>query len=423
VTVSGGESQWSPDFDPRLPKLPLVFDLGSVGELFERRRAKEQLKTPKAQVRVHSLQDVKYRPGVQCVATYELTFDDDGKSSTREIGVLHVGTGETVVFLPDEDSELDRLGEAMDPERMHHRFEAAPELQEALTEPPRIQALRYKPRLRCSLRYELATEKGKQVLFAKMLAQGGELLMTTLTQLEGQSRQLPTMPRVPPPLAYWSDMRLLLQRAVDGGAELHHVAFDEQRNVGERAEWMRKAGARLAGLHSAERPPGPLRTLKDDVSELMSYIPIMAAPDPGLAREYSDEVKRLSQADELDLTSVPSHGAFRTDQFMIQDGELVLIDLDGYCWAEPSRDIGNLLAYIGWKALRQPQYRSFVEQAREFFLAGYESIKALPDERRIALFDAASRLKIGGRRYRSLSFKEWHLVPRLIETSHNLLGR
>jgi hypothetical protein len=55
-------------------------------------------------------------------------------------------------------------------------------------------------------------------------------------------------------------------------------------------------------------------------------------------------------------------------------------------------------------------------------LQGYASIRELPDERRIALFEAASKLKIGGRRYRSLSWREWPLVPLLIESSRKLLG-
>jgi len=402
--------------------LPLAFDFGAVGGLFERKRAQAQPEAASTRVRVQSLQDVKYQPGLQCVATYELVVGDAEQSPSRVIGVLHISAGETLVLLPDEDPELDRLGEAMDPEPMRHRFDAAPELDATLTSPPRIDALRYKPRLRCSLRYKLETESGEQVLFGKMLAEGGKLTMSILAQLYGQSRQLASMPRIAPPLVYWPDLRLLLQRAVDGGDELHSIAFDQHRSVVERAAWMRTAGERLAGLHSAEHPPGPSRTLKDDVNELSSYTNAVAAPDPELAREYSLEVMRLSKAENAGSDLVPSHGAFRTDQFMIQDGELVLIDLDGFCWAEPSRDIGNLLAYIGWKAMRQPQHGSFVAQAREHFLQGYASVRELPDGRRIATFEAASRLKIGGRRYRSLSWREWPLVPLLVESSRNLLG-
>ena len=156
--MTTGETQWSPDFDPDLPLLPLAFDFGSVGALFERKLSRDRRKTANIDVRVQSLQDVKYQPGLQCVATYELVVGDTGQSPSRAIGVLHIRIGESLVLLPEEDPELDRLGEAMDPEPMRRRFEAAPELDGTLSRPPRIDALRYKPRLRCSLRYELETQ-------------------------------------------------------------------------------------------------------------------------------------------------------------------------------------------------------------------------------------------------------------------------
>ena len=152
------------------------------------------------------------------------------------------------------------------------------------------------------------------------------------------------------------------------------------------------AHCRSTPCGAALRRPSPWasRSLRDDVQELTTYTKAIAAPDPELARKYSLEVKRLSEAEGAGHESVPSHGAFRTDQFMIQDGELVLIDLDGYCWAEPSRDIGNLLAYIGWKAMRQPEYGHFVEQAADQFLQGYASVREPPD----AVADCAIRGRV-----------------------------
>jgi aminoglycoside phosphotransferase (APT) family kinase protein len=126
-------------------------------------------------------------------------------------------------------------------------------------------------------------------------------------------------------------------------------------------------------------------------------------------------VRSGSTDDEAEV--VASHGAFRTDQFMLRGDTLVMIDLDGYCWAEPARDIGNLFAYLEWRSVRQPRLAPFVGRARRSFLEGYASVREVPDEYRIALFEAASMLKIAGRRYRSLSFREWPLVPRLVEAA------
>jgi hypothetical protein len=409
------------DFDPALPLLNLVFDLTAVGELFGDHWRKEGPREgTHVSVRARKLQDVKYQPGLRCICTYELSVDSGNGKPALTVGVIEVDRQGARAALPHEDLVLDRLGEALDPERMQGRLEHLPGLKAVLTRPPRITALRYKPRLRCALRYDLSTRRGDQVLFGKMLAEDGERTMSTLCELDKLSHEVPAMPRIAPPLIFWADLKLLLQQAVDG-EEFHSVVFDERMAIDARVEWMRRAGERLAGLHSNEGPPGPVRSLTDDVEELVSYVAPMAAADAGLARSYEEGVERVASSTE-DSAPVPSHGAFRTDQFMIQGGDLVLIDLDGYCRADPARDIGNLLAYLRWKTIRQPHHGPFIDRATISFLEGYGSGGGSATRKQISSFEAASLLKIAGRRYRSLTWKEWPLIPRLIDDCSVLLG-
>jgi len=114
---------------------------------------------------------------------------------------------------------------------------------------------------------------------------------------------------------------------------------------------------------------------------------------------------------------VASHGAFRTDQFMIENGELVMIDLDGFCWANPARDLGNFMAYLRWKAIRKPHDAAFIEHVGQLFLQGYRAAGCAIDAGGLARYTADSLLKVAGRRYRSLTAKEWHLVPLLIDAA------
>jgi hypothetical protein len=416
-----GTTHVGSDFDPHLSQLPLVFDLDSVAALFERHwMATDRPEAGQITVRVRGLKDIKYQPGIQCVSTYELTVDHGGEGSVNALGVLRVNAEGVQVARPEEDPELDRLRQAMDPEYMRQRLRSASELRTELTGPPRITLLRYKPRLRCALRYDLPTSSGDQVLFGKMLAQGGEQTMFTLSRLHSRSLEHDEMPRFAPPLLYWPEERLLLQEAVDGD-EFHSMVFDNQTEPHERAQWMRRAGERLAGLHLGLDPRGPRRSLREDVEELTEYTPAIAASDPQLADLYSTEVRQVAMRADDDSSAVPSHGAFRTDQFLIRGGELVLIDLDGYCWADPARDIGNMFAYLRWRSIRQPHHAPFVESAKSAFLEGYASVTDLPRDRKLALFEAASLLKIAGRRYRGLTWAEWHLVPRVIHDARNLL--
>jgi aminoglycoside phosphotransferase (APT) family kinase protein len=117
------------------------------------------------------------------------------------------------------------------------------------------------------------------------------------------------------------------------------------------------------------------------------------------------------------------HGAMRTDQFLIDGGSggLVLIDLDGVCLAEPARDLGNLLAYLDWKAIRRPADAAWVERAGAAFQAGYATGRSVPADR-VAVYRAGSLLKIAGRRYRSLTVPEWPLVPALLDAAAALVA-
>ena len=198
-----------------------------------------------------------------------------------------------------------------------------------------------------------------------------------------------------------------------------HAAFDAAQDEGVRERWLHAAGARLAGLHAAQ-VAGPPRTLADDLDELREYIAPMAQPNPDLAQRYAAAVERIAERAGAPSAAAATHGAFRTDQYMIENGELVMIDLDGFCWAEPERDLGNFLAYLDWKAIRKPADAAFIGRAGQLFMEGYRAAGAAPSEQRLAIYRADSLLKIAGRRYRSLTVKEWHLVPQLLESAQAL---
>jgi hypothetical protein len=301
---------------------------------------------------------------------------------------------------------------------MRRRFAAL--LGDGAVESCAVTPVRYKPAARCVFRYELSGP-GRRVVFGKLLAEGGDQLMATVGALHAASAAARDMPRIPQPLAFWPDVRMLVQPEVAGGAELNDLAFDPAQDQGVRERWLGEAGARLAGLHAAN-VAGPPRTLADDLDELREYIAPMALPRPALAQRYQALVAQVAaQTDTPASAPVASHGAFRTDQFMIEGDRLVMIDLDGFCWAEPERDLGNFLAYLGWKAIRRPHDTAFIEHAGRLFLDGYRRAATAPSERRLALYQAASLLKIAGRRFRSLTVKEWPLVPQLLDAAQALL--
>jgi aminoglycoside phosphotransferase (APT) family kinase protein len=334
------------------------------------------------------------------------------------MGVIDVTPAGIALRLYDDDPRLPWLAAAVDPAGMRDRF--ATLLPDTSVEACAPAPVRYRSGVRCVFRYDVATAAGPRVFFGKLLAEGGAQLMATVDALHGAATADSRLPRIPRPLAYWPEIRMLVQPEVAGGAELNDLAFDPAQEAGLRERWLRAAGARLAGLHGAQ-VAGPPRTLADDLAELREYVAPMAQADPALAPRYAAIVERIASSAGADASApVAAHGAFRTDQYLIEGDDLVMIDLDGFCWAEPERDLGNFLAYLRWKAIRKPADAAFIERAGQVFMEGYTAAAPTPHARRLAIYEADSLLKIAGRRYRSLTVKEWPLVPRLVEAAEKL---
>jgi hypothetical protein len=405
------------DFDPQLPALSLAFDLAAVAQLFV-----EQWPHAKAgsiEITKCKPQDTKYQPGRRCTTTYALTVARSGVPAESTIGVLEITPAGPAHRLYDDDPKLPWLAFATNSQVLRERFGA---LLGTPIEDCTITPVRYRPGVRCVFRYDLATAAGKHTFFGKLIGQGAEDSMATIVALHNARSAFPAMPQVLPPLVYWPALHMLVQAEVVGGAELNDLAFDPAEDAATRERWLHNAGARLAGLHGCN-VAGPTRTMADDLDELREYIAPIAAVDPALAERYTAAVERLAAASANgEPAAVASHGAFRTDQFMIENGELVMIDLDGFCWANPARDLGNFMAYLRWKAIRKPHDAAFIERVGQLFLEGYRAAGHMIDGDWLARYTADSLLKVAGRRYRSLTAKEWHLVPLLLDAAEELVG-
>jgi hypothetical protein len=360
--------------------------------------------------------DTKYRPRERCQAVYELDLTGPG-GPRRDLGVLTLTAGGLAARRFDADPALPALAEALDPGRMAARLAAVVPGLTGCTPSP----VRYKPEARCVLRYELATAAGPLELYGKLLAGGVDELVTTIAALHSAAGG--GLPAVPPLTAAWPDLGLVLQPAV-AGAELHERAFDPAVPGTERLALLGSAGRGLAALHATALPGLRPATQAGDLAELRGYLSAIGRLDPALGERYAEVLAGLEQAGP-DRAQPPAtgHGAMRTDQFLLDraTGGLVLIDLDGVCLAEPARDLGNLLAYLDWKAIRRPGDAAWLTRAADAFVAGYATAGPVAHER-VAAYRAGSLLKIAGRRYRSLTVREWPLVPALVDAAAALSG-
>jgi aminoglycoside phosphotransferase (APT) family kinase protein len=411
------------DFDDQLPDLPNAFDFEEVADLFERKVfGPNASQDPIGTLNVKKLQDVKYRPSERCVTTYELIVGRPDRSPERTIGVLEFTPEGVIPRLFTADDRLPWLAKATDLNEMQQRFCELPAFagesdQIKLWE---IFPVRYKPGLHCVIRYTVRTPSGNKMFYGKSFTGHAQQLMNTVTELHKSSQENPDMPLISVPVAIWPEMEMILQTAVPNGVEFTHFIYDQRYDVSVREDWLVKAGRALGVFHNSSTAPSETKTVYDDLNDLHEYTRIIAKIKPDLAVKYEEVIQQIiTKVDHFtEPKFVASHGAMRTDQFILQGDRLAMIDLDSYCWANPARDLGNFLAYLCWKAIRQPEHAQFVERAGRAFLEGYLSVHEDIDEKWLSVYQAASLLKIAGRRFRSLTYLEWPLVIHLIQAAH-----
>lgn len=414
------------DFDDQLPDMPIAFDFEEVSDLFERKVfGPNSSQDPVGTINVKKLQDVKYRPSRRCVTTYELLVGRPDHPPERTIGVLDFTPEGVMPRLYTADDRLPWLATATNTHEMQRRFSELPALksygdQINLWE---IFPVRYKPGLRCVIRYTVHTPSGNKMFYGKSFSENAEQLMKTLTGLHQSSLENPDMPLISAPVANWPEMQMILQNAVPNGIEFTYFTYDQRYEASVRESWMVKAGRALAAFHQNSNAPSETKTIYDDLKDLHEYTAIMAKIKPDLAAKFEEVIQQIiTKIDHFtEPEAVASHGAMRTDQYIVQGDRLAMIDLDSYCWANPARDIGNFLAYLCWKAIRQPEHAQFVERAGRAFLEGYLNMQEDIDERWLSVYQAASLLKIAGRRFRSLTYLEWPLVIHLIQAAHSAI--
>lgn len=418
--------QWS-TLDSALPTLPLALDAAAVSRRFSQQWSPAA--GPAPLVKECRQQEIQYSPAQHCIVTYKLVVEPVEAAPYQTFVVVEATPAGLSQRCFTADRHLVGLTTAGVPAAMQERFVALAQAhgQGGAELHLSITPLRYKPRTRCALRYDVQNGAASTPYFGKLVAGQSVHLAHTITLLTAASRAEPALPHIAPLLAHWPDLAMVVQAAMPG-AELHSVAFDDRLAIDTRIGWLELAGRTIAALHSLDLPPdapgvGAPQWLADDVTGLAAYTAALGQANPTLAGRYTKAIAVLTAgaARYTEAAPVVSHGALRTDQFLLDDTHLVLIDLDSVCWASPARDLGNFLAYLTWKALRQPHHAPFIAQAQRAFLAGYQTRHALPPATWLTLYQAAALLKIIGRRYTGLTEQEWPAAATLLEQTLTML--
>jgi predicted glycosyltransferase len=393
------------DLDPALPSLWHALNPAEVAKQVARMwRGPGEAH----QVRACVLDYVRWSPGVECSACFRLTLASSSGRATSTLWVVSVRPEGVSHRAFSDDDGLRGLAVAADPRIM--RGWLAERLGRSVDECA-IGVVRYRPETRCVLRYELSGRNRVTVLYGKLLAgEAAAHLASTLTVL-GDGLAAPVVAAAP-------EWQFVVQSDT-GGRSLKQIATSPSPS--QLAE-VSAAGRLLARLQARKEPPAATRSLLDDADMLTRYVAACRRVSANNASRLAEGIEGVRSLAGTDAAAAPAHGAFRLDQVHITTAGPRLIDLDSYCWAAPERDIGNLFAYLRWRAIRRPESAQGLAAIRDAFLAGYESEStAQLREPRLRAYEAASLLKIAGRRYPRLKAHEWKWVPQLIDAASAVL--
>jgi aminoglycoside phosphotransferase len=190
--------------------------------------------------------------------------------------------------------------------------------------------------------------------------------------------------RVPHSLAYSQQHRTLLVESVDG---LSLTAPD----VLDPCAAYRALGRALGRLHALAPPNGARfrRTDPDRIeasAELIGSVRAdVAEPARQLAREISGRLDGNEDAAWL-------HGDVNFRNAILENGRIVLIDLDQAAAGPAAAELGSVLAslrYAGTIGLIRP---AVVPALKSAFLSGYSELRAAPDDAAVRAYTAAALL-------------------------------
>ncbi len=282
-----------------------------------------------------------------------------------------------------------------------------------------VEPVRYRPASRCVLRYRVRTASRETALFAKVF-QAGEFaaLSPVITSLADRAGVPELVPEV---VALWPQLQAVLVRAVPGRSA-SSVLSDPRVPAAERLAVARRVGRLLAQFHQQSGIEAPSWSAADQLAGLADSMAAADCAEGRLAAHYRSVLELLAVAPPAETHPVLAHGAFRAGQVVLgDDGHLTALDIDGICHSDRGRDLGNVLAYLMWQGVRQPQQRHAMEAAGRAILSAYEEVAGPLDEPSLDWWRAAGLLQVAARRFRRLETRDWTLTPILVERAAELL--
>ncbi len=315
-----------------------------------------------------TVEHISYTPGTSCVVLYAIrtgpadncqprwalaTFIADKGRDANGVGaagsVPLPEYGGLVEFFP-VDAGLPSLLGALSPDEIGPLLVTlgladAAQLSHP-TEGLTIEVLRYTPRTRCVVRYELddPTNTTPRELIGKVYRSGKRAAEAWRAQSALYASSSSTI-RFPKPLALVEARCLVLMEKVAGDSMRDRLLAD----TGPPAEELvGLAASALASFHQLELRSERSPSIGTEVAALRKHIERLEVVAPDLARRAAQLLHKVSAAAERCKSGPPSplHGDYTPSQLILGAASITIVDFDRVGFGDPAVDVGTFMAKL-----------------------------------------------------------------------------
>ncbi len=282
---------------------------------------------------------------------------------------------------------------------------------------PRV--LKHTPGKRCVIEYRLFTraapERPQRLIAKRYRKERGHAIFENLRSL-WLAASLPGVSeprlRMPEPMAYLPELKMILQRAAPG-RQFSEFAAEE-----DLTDAVRRIAINLAGLHNLTVTRGERKTLPEHLEKYCRPGPqALSAACPQLEPLTTNLVERILADESLQRAPlVPAHGDLNLAQIFITNEAAYFIDFDGFCLTHAALDLGNFLVTL------QTRFGEASMEMEKIFLKAYRVYAAAENLAGLRVYQAFAYLRRAMIAFRLQAEPDWQAhVRRLLEKGISML--
>lgn len=308
----------------------------------------------------------------------------------------HITDMNILVHSPDCDPDMPLLADCLDGDRISPILDGFPPVRDRNGTPVSLSTecrlLGYKPGRRAALVYKTARALGDadRILGKTYRDHRGERLGRIHYQLnDAFRRHRGSCIRVSQPLIYVSDLRLML---FEWAWELVRPGVNDSPLTP-----VESAVQVLQALHGVELRDLPLFSPLDEYAVVQRWHEAVLITDPQAADELAPSLETLRRASEsMDLAEPCTiHRDFYETQYVNTIGGITLLDLDTLCRGHRCLDLGNFLAHLYLRLLRQGHSPGRFDEIAAAMIDSYHQSSQAINPQVLEFYLASSLFRLG----------------------------